>query len=133
MNVAARAKPASVDEYVASLPPRAAIVVKKIRALVKKQVPGRSEVISYGIPAFKAGKVFMYCAAFKSHIGIYPPVRGDAKLVAQLKPHANAKGNLRFSLDEPIPYPLVTRVVKALGKAHVAPPSRLQSTARRST
>jgi uncharacterized protein YdhG (YjbR/CyaY superfamily) len=117
-------KPGSIEAYIASLPPEAAEVVEKIRALVKKQVPGRSEVISYGIPAFKSGKIFMFCAAFKSHIGIYPPVRGDVKLMQQLHPYANEKGNLRFPLDKPMPYPLIARVVKALAKAYAAPPRR---------
>jgi uncharacterized protein YdhG (YjbR/CyaY superfamily) len=120
MSVPARAKPSSVAEYMAALPPASAIVVRKVLALVKKNVPGCSEKISYGIPAISKERTFMYCAAFRSHIGIYPPVRGDAKLIQQLKPYANAKGNLRFPLSEPMPYPLITRVAKALAKSYAA-------------
>ena len=106
----------SVTDYMAGLPPASARVVRKIRALVKKNVPGCREVISYGIPAFKEERIFMYCAAFKSHIGIYPPVRGDARLIQLLKPYANARGNLRFPLSEPIPYALIVRVTRALAR-----------------
>jgi uncharacterized protein YdhG (YjbR/CyaY superfamily) len=98
------------------LPPQSALVLRKVRALVRKNVPGCEELISYGIPAFKLGRIFMFCAAFKSHIGIYPPVRDDARLMRQLKPYANAKGNLRFPLSAPVPYPLIARVAKALSK-----------------
>lgn len=120
MSVPSGARPRSIEEYVADLPPESARVIGKIRALVRKNIPGCREAISYGIPAFSMERIFMYCAAFKSHIGIYPPVRGDARLVRQLKPHANARGNLRFPLSAPIPYPLITRVAKALAKSYAA-------------
>lgn len=120
MSVPARAKASSVADYMADLPPEAARVVRRIRGLVKKNVPGCAETISYGIPAFSMERVFMYCAAFKSHIGIYPPVRNDARLIQQLKPYANARGNLRFPLSAPIPYPLITRVAKALARSYGA-------------
>lgn len=113
-----RAKSSTVAEYVASLPPQSRAVLAKVRALVKKAVPGSRETISYGIPAFTLGRVFMYCAAFKSHIGIYPPVRGNAELAQKLKPYANAKGNLRFPLSDPVPYLLITQVAKALAKSY---------------
>ena len=122
MSASSRAKPDSVAGYTAALPPDSARVVRKVLALVKKNVPGCSEKISYGIPALSQERVFMYCAAFTSHIGIYPPVRGDTKLIQQLKPYANAKGNLRFPLSEPMPYPLIIRVAKALAKAYAARP-----------
>jgi len=111
-----RTKPSTVAEYIEGLPPGSARAVRRIRTLVRKQVPGCKEAISYGIPAFSNPRIFMYCAAFKSHIGIYPPVRNDAKLIKQLKPYANAKGNLRFPLAEPMPYLLIARVAKALAR-----------------
>lgn len=36
----------------------------------------------------------------------------DAALVKALAPYAGPKGNLRFPLDEPFPYALLTRIVK---------------------
>ncbi len=54
----------------------------------------------------------MYFAAFKSHIGLYPPVRGDAALERAVSAFANEKGNLRFPLDRPIPYSLIERIVR---------------------
>jgi uncharacterized protein YdhG (YjbR/CyaY superfamily) len=108
----------------AALTDEQARALRRVLALVKKTVPGCTQLISYRIPAFRIDRVFMYCAAFKSHIGIYPPVRGDARLQAQLKPYANAKGNLRFALDEPIPWPLIARVAKALAKSHGVGPAK---------
>ena len=112
---------ASVPDYLSSLEPAQSKALKSVLTLVRKTVPKGEPVISYGIPAFKIGRVFMYCAAFKRHIGIYPPVRGDAKLASALKPYANAKGNLSFPLDAPMPMSLIARVAKALAKQYAQP------------
>jgi uncharacterized protein YdhG (YjbR/CyaY superfamily) len=108
----------TIPDYLSALEPMQARVLRRVLALVRKSVPGSNRVISYGIPAFRQDKVFIYCAAFKRHIGIYPPVRSDARLVAKLKPYANAKGNLAFPLDEPLPLQLIAQVAKALAKQY---------------
>ena len=108
---------ASVPDYLSALDPAQSRVLKRVLSLVRKSVPDSSPVISYGIPAFKQDRVFIYCAAFKRHIGIFPPVR-DAKLRVALEPYSNAKGNLSFPLDEPLPMTLVAKVAKALAKQH---------------
>jgi uncharacterized protein YdhG (YjbR/CyaY superfamily) len=43
---------------------------------------------------------------------MYPPVRGDAALEKALAPYAGPKGNLKFPLDQPIPYALIRRIVR---------------------
>lgn len=106
---------ASVQEYLASLEPPQRKALKQVLAQVRKAVPGTTAVISYGIPAFRRqGRVFIYCAAFRHHIGIYPPVRGNAPLQKALKGHANARGNLAFPLDEALSPALIIRIAKAL-------------------
>jgi uncharacterized protein YdhG (YjbR/CyaY superfamily) len=107
-----------VDAYIVAAAPAARVMLKKIRALVKRVVPGATEAISYRIPAFRLGRVFFYYAAFKKHIGIFPPVRSDKKLVKELEPYRGAKGNLQFQLDEPMPYELIGRVAVALAKEY---------------
>jgi uncharacterized protein YdhG (YjbR/CyaY superfamily) len=47
-------------------------------------------------------------------------VRGDEKLQKELARYRGEKGNLKFPLDEPMPYPLITRIVKARLKDHRA-------------
>ena len=63
------------------------------------------------MPAFRLHGILVYFAAFKNHIGLYPPVSGDADLEKALRPYAGPKGNLKFPLDRPIPYDLIKRVV----------------------
>jgi uncharacterized protein YdhG (YjbR/CyaY superfamily) len=48
----------------------------------------------------------------RNHIGLYPPVRGHASLEQAVARYAGEKGNLRFPLDEPMPYALIERIVK---------------------
>ena len=69
----------TIDDYIASFPPKVRAILKKVRATVRKAAPRAEERISYGIPAFTLGGMLVYFAAFKSHIGLYPPVR-DSKL-----------------------------------------------------
>ena len=77
---------------------------------MRSAAPDAREVISYRMPALKQNGVLVYFAAFKNHIGLYPPVRGDADIAKAVAPYAGEKGNLRFSFDEPIPYDLIERV-----------------------
>ena len=118
---AARAKPQSVDQYIAGCPPEARAILRKLRSTIKRAAPPEAEeIISYRMPAFKLHGILIYFAAFKNHIGIFPPIRGDAKLEAAVAKYAGAKGNLKFPLDQPFPYALAARVVKFRVKQNLA-------------
>ncbi len=108
----------SVDNYIASAPENARPTLTKIRKLVAQLCPDAEETISYKLPAFRQGRVFFYFAAFKNHIGIYPPVNGPASLIKQLQPYRGPKGNLQFQYEDEMPYDLIERVIKALHKAY---------------
>ncbi len=105
--------PESVDDYIALQPPKVQVHLKKIRQIIRKESPKAVEKISYRMPSYHLDGVLIYFAAFKSHIGIFPPVKGSAVLMKKLSKHQNEKGNLRFNFDEPIPYPLIREVVLA--------------------
>jgi uncharacterized protein YdhG (YjbR/CyaY superfamily) len=87
-----QSKITDIDTYIASASP----VLERIRQVVKAAVPEATELISYQMPAFKLDRVFLYFAAFKKHIGVYPPVKGDRRLQTELLPYRGDKGNLRF-------------------------------------
>jgi uncharacterized protein YdhG (YjbR/CyaY superfamily) len=108
----------SVEEYLAAAAADARPVLKKIRAIVKAVAPQARETISYQMPAFRQGRVFIYFAAFKAQIGIYPPVKGSAALQKALQRYRGEKGNLKFQLDQPMPYGLIQRVVMALKRQY---------------
>src|SRR3990172_5848019 len=113
-----RPKFETIDDYLATVPPEGRRILRKVRALIRQTVPAAKETISYQMPAFKLDHTFIYFPAYKKHIGIYPPVRGDKALLRALLPYRGEKGNLKFPLAEPMPYDLLRRVVRALHKQY---------------
>jgi uncharacterized protein YdhG (YjbR/CyaY superfamily) len=114
-----RAAPKSIDEYIASFPPEVQAVLEKIRLTIRKAAPDAQETISYRIPTFALNGALVHFAAFKEHIGFYPPVRGDARLVKAASAYAGEKGNLRFPLNQPIPFGLIEKLVKLRAKQNL--------------
>jgi uncharacterized protein YdhG (YjbR/CyaY superfamily) len=114
------AKPKTIDEYISSFSPDVQAVLQKVRQVVRSAAPDAQETISYQIPALKLNGVLVYFAAFKKHIGFYPPISGDAGLKKAVWPYAGPKGNLRFPLDQPIPYDLIKRITKLRLKQSLA-------------
>jgi uncharacterized protein YdhG (YjbR/CyaY superfamily) len=95
-DVAGRSAFGTIDEYVAAFPPDVRAILEKIRVMIRESVPEAEEKISYNMPAFALDGDLIYFAAFKKHIGIFPPVRGDKKLAKELSPYRGDKGNLKF-------------------------------------
>ena len=91
-------------------------ILQQVRQAVRAAAPDAVEVISYGIPALRLRGVLVYFAAFKHHVGFYPPVRGDARLEKAASRYAGEKGNLRFPLDEPMPLALIARLTRLRAK-----------------
>ncbi len=89
-----------------------------IQAEVERRVPAAERCVSYRMPAFRRGRVFFYFAAFKRHIGVYPPVGGPPELLARLAPYRGPKGNLSFPHAEPLPLELIGDVAEALGEQY---------------
>ena len=107
-----RRAPKTIDEYIDRCAPQAQPILQRVRATIVKAAPDATETISYGIPAFKLRRILVYFAAFKHHIGLYPPVKGDAALEKAVARYAGEKGNLRFPIERKIPYALISRIVK---------------------
>jgi uncharacterized protein YdhG (YjbR/CyaY superfamily) len=105
--------PEDIDGYIAGFPNDVQEVLEKIRMTIRKAAPDAEETISYQIPAFTLNGHLVYCAAFKNHIGFYPPVTGgDEKCKNEKSIYEGPKGNLKFPLDKPIPYALISKIVK---------------------
>ena len=107
-----RLRPKNIDEYIACFSPEVQAILEKIRLTIREAAPQAEEKISYQIPTFALLGNLIHFAAFKKHIGLYPPVNGDEKLQAEISRYKGEKGNLKFPLDEPIPYALIRRIVK---------------------
>lgn len=102
----------TVEGYIAVARPEVRPLLEAIRATIRKVIPKAEERISYKMPAFFLDGAVVYYAAFKHHIGLYPPV-SDESLQPLLAKYAGPKGNLKFPLSEPIPHALIGKIVKA--------------------
>ena len=74
--------------------------------------PEASEVISYGMPAYKWKGILVYFAGYQSHIGFYPTASGIEEFKSELKEFKWSKGTVQFPINQPLPLELVTRMVK---------------------
>ena len=105
-------KPKDIDGYISQFPADVQAILEEVRATIRHAAPEAKETVSYLMPAFKLHGMLVYFAAWKNHIGIYPPISGDKALEKAIARYAGPKGNLQFPLDEPIPYDLIERIVK---------------------
>ena len=107
---------AEVDEYIESFPSEVQSILRKIRQIVLDTVaPDSIEEISYGVAGYKVNsKNCVFFAGFKSHVSIYPLISAPEDLEADVKPFRSGKATIKFSLDRPVPYELIARIVKYL-------------------
>jgi len=102
----------TVEEYLVALPAETRAVLDRIRATIRKAAPGAEERLSYRMPTFFLDGVLVHVGAFKNHIGLFPPVKGDRKLMQEIAQYAGEKGNLQFPLGGRVPYALIGRIVE---------------------
>lgn len=104
--------PKTIDEYIAGFPPEVQAILEKIRLTIRKAAPDAAETIKYRMPTFTLNGNLVHFAAFKKHIGFYPAPRGIEKFRQELSVYEGAKGSVQFPLDKPMPYGLISRIVK---------------------
>lgn len=104
----------SHEDYFNSVPPAVQPRLLAIQEKVESLLPDATRCIGYSMPAYRKKRIFFYFAAFKKHIGIYPPLTQDATLMQELAPFRGPKGNLSFPLNQALPLELIGRVALAL-------------------
>jgi len=108
------AKAENIDQYIATFPNETQAILQQIRSIIKKVAPKADEKISYGIPTFNLnGTYLIYFAAYKKHIALYPvpsKIETIGKEFTSYK--TSGKGTIQFQLNEPMPYHLITKIVK---------------------
>lgn len=103
---------ATIDEYIATFPKDIQLILEKIRTTIHKAAPQAEEAISYQMPTFKLNGNLVHFAAYKNHIGFYPVPSGIEKFKKELSACKGAKGSVQFPLDRPIPYALISKMVR---------------------
>jgi uncharacterized protein YdhG (YjbR/CyaY superfamily) len=101
-----------VDKYIAGFPTDVQIILEKIRKTIQRAAPDAKETIKYQIPTFTLNGNLVHFAAHKNHIGFYPAPGGIDEFKDELSIYERSKGTIRFPLNKPIPYRLISRIVR---------------------
>ena len=113
----------NIDDYVASLPEHARVVVEEVRRRILQIAPTATETISYQMPTLVLnGRRLVHVAAWKHHLSLYPApaVSDDADFEQAFAPHRGDKGTAKFPYVDPMPYDLIQRTVEMLIEQHSA-------------
>jgi uncharacterized protein YdhG (YjbR/CyaY superfamily) len=115
-----QAAPKTIDEYIAGFPSDVQAILEQIRMTIREAAPDAQEKISYQMPTFTLNGNLIHFAAFKNHIGLYPTPTGIEEFKKELSGYEGGKGSVRFPLDKPIPFDLISRIVKFRAKEMLA-------------
>lgn len=109
-----------VDSYLALVPEKMQPLLHKLRQTIRKAAPDAEETISYGMPAYRCHGILVYFAAFKNHCSFFP-ASGSLinEMKNELKGFKTSKGTIQFTVENPLPASLVTKMVKARVKQNL--------------
>jgi uncharacterized protein YdhG (YjbR/CyaY superfamily) len=102
-----------IDQYIDALDEPKRTTLARLRESILDVLPEAEQGISYGLPAFKIrGKTVAGFAAFKNHLS-YLPHSGSVfpQLRDEVEGYVTSSGALRFDIDEPLPAPLIEKLI----------------------
>lgn len=106
-------KAKNIDGYIASFPEDVQRLLQTLRKTIHAEVPAATEAITYDIPTFKLhGRNLVHFAAFKNHIGFYPAPTSVKEFEQDLAAYKTGRGSVRFPFGQPLPLPLIRRMVQ---------------------
>lgn len=88
-------------------------ILEKIKRIILSEAPQAEEVISYGMPAFKLGKIIAGVSAYKHHVSFYP-FEGSlvSKYKKKLKGFKCLKGTIQIDINKEFPEDVIREIVK---------------------
>jgi len=93
--------------------------LNELRQTIREAAPEAQETINYQIPTFTLNGNLVHFAAFPNHIGFYPTPSGMEAFKKDLSGYEGAKGSVQFPIQEPLPLPLIRRIVEYRVKENV--------------
>lgn len=102
----------NIDDYISQFPESVQNTLQEIRETIRQAAPEAEEAISYQVPTFKLNGNLVHFGGFKNHISFFPSSSGIEAFKDELTPYKVSKGTIQFPLDQPVPYDLITRIVK---------------------
>jgi len=111
----------AVDDYLAAAPKDKQATLKKLRQAIKAAAPKATEAFSNGVVGYKLKrKPVAYFGYWKDHYALYGLGNRVTKAhAADLKAYLMSKGTIQLPADRPLPYRLITKMVKALSLIHI--------------
>ena len=102
----------TMDDYINTFPEDVRAILNELRQTIRDVAPEAEETINYQIPTFTLNGNLVHFAAFPNHIGFYPTPSGMEAFKQELSVYKGAKGSIQSPIDEPLPLPLIRRIVK---------------------
>lgn len=101
----------NVDAYIADQSEEVQKLLQELRSIIKELAPKATELISYGMPAYKQHGVLLYFAANKHHIGLYPTANPIVVFADQLTNYKTSKGAIQFPIKTGLPTQLIREIL----------------------
>lgn len=101
-----------INEFISQFPENIQAILQEVRKTIQQAAPEAKESIKYGMPTFIFNGNLVHFAAYKNHIGFYPAPTGIDAFIDDLAQYRTGKGTIQFPIDKPIPFDLITKVVK---------------------
>ena len=117
----------TMDEYIDTFPADVQRILNELRRTIKEAAPEAEETINYQIPTFALHGNLVHFAAFENHIGFYPTPSGMEAFKKELSSYKGAKGSVQFPIDQPLPLPLIRRIVEYRVKENLERKPKKQS------
>jgi uncharacterized protein YdhG (YjbR/CyaY superfamily) len=102
----------TIDEYIHTFPEDVQRILNQLRQTIKDIAPEAEETINYQISTFTLHGNLVHFAAFQNHIGLYPTPSGMEAFKEELSAYKGAKGSVQFPVDQPLPLPLIRKIVE---------------------
>jgi uncharacterized protein YdhG (YjbR/CyaY superfamily) len=110
----------TIDDYIASFPQEVQEKLHLLRQTIKAVAPEAKEAIKYGMPTFVFHGNLVYFAAWKKHIGFYPITSEMEATIPELSAYSTSgRGTIQFPLDQPLPVPLIQKIVASRVKENL--------------
>lgn len=122
----------TIDEYIDTFPEDVQKILNELRQTIRETAPEAEETINYQMPTFTLNGNLVHFAAFKNHIGFYPTPSGIEAFKDELAAYKGAKGSVQFPMDEPLPMPLIRRIVEYRVKENLERKPKKKSSVRKS-
>jgi uncharacterized protein YdhG (YjbR/CyaY superfamily) len=105
-------KPTTIEEYINAAPADVQKKLLRLHECICNAAPGAAQALKWRMPAYSYQKILVTFAVFKNHIGFYPMATVLASFAKELSEYKTAAGSVQFPLDKPLPFPLISKMVK---------------------